>query len=382
MRNIRGNDEIEGHIIANFPEVLQIADNHPIEVCLNCLRELNDLNNNSEVIRKNKSQNRSRNQSSISNSENNIVQSESVQDISAAPLTSSVTGNVQIPPSLDLEKLKEPGAIEKLVPNNRNVQRNVRQLLAKPMPVAAKKRKLQEMLDNGPIDNADNAGQRSSSNSQSETVIERPPQSGQDAADEMFRDLVNRSERLNRTYRSNSSVSSNESQISFTRDNVVVSVVRDMSSQAVVPISQEVSMPPPSPAIRERTQQSQPQRSQAVLYEPDSSSDSNRSKGSGSSDNDPRRRGSKRVASRNPSMSSDDGPAARKSKEKARKGRDEQAAKRLADEQAARNNADRPGVRQRNDGNDHSNLAAPRRVNLDPPSTTRNLIQNKDMNGG
>ena len=323
------------------------------------MRELNQLNNNSETIA-NKSQNRSRNQTAISNSEDFPFESESIQNVTTAPLTSSVTKNVSIPPSLDIEKLKVPGEIEKLVPNNRNIQRNVRQLLAQSMPTVAKKRKLQEMLDNNPIDNDENAGQRSSSNSQSQTVIERPPTiSGTDYAQELLRNYG--SGRVNRTYRSNSSISSNDSQVSGSAaDSVVPDVIRDLSSQNIVNPSQEITLPPPSPAIRNRTQPSQPQRSQTVLYEPDSSSESNRS-----SDSESRRRGSKRAASRNPSVASED----------------EQAARRSRDEQAARRSADGQGIRRPNDGNDHSNLAAPRRINVDPPSATR-AQPSKVMNGG
>ncbi|CAG9806817.1 unnamed protein product [Chironomus riparius] len=368
LRDIRGNEQIEGQIIANFPEVLEIDENNPIEVCVNCLRELNELNNNPEPIIS-KSQNRSRNVSATSDSVNLAVESESIQNISTAPLTSSVTGKVDIPPSIDLDKLKQPGEIEKLIPNDRNIQQNVRRLLSQAMPAGAKKRKLQEMLENGPIENVESSRQRSISNSQSRTAIEQ--RNGHDFAQEMFRNLANRSTRINRTYRNDTSHSSNDSQNSLTPFNAVPEVIRNLSSQAVVNPSQEVTLPPQTPIISNRTQPSQPQqsRSQAVFYEHDSSSEGNRS-----SDSEPRRRGSKRIASRNPSVASSDSQPARKSRD--------EAARKSRDEQAARINSDRPGIRQRNDGNDHSNLAAPRRINVDIPSATRVQHSRKNMNGG
>ncbi|CAG9797022.1 unnamed protein product [Chironomus riparius] len=380
LRDIRGNEQIEGQIIANFPEVLEIHENNPIKVCVKCLRELNELINNREPI--SHSPNRSRNLSAKSDSENLSVESESIQNITSAPLTSSLPGKVYFSSSLDLDKLKQPGEIEKLVPNDRNIQRNLKRLLSQAMPASAKKRKVQEMLEDGPIENDAISHQRIASTSQSRTVIEE--RNDHDYAQEMFRTLVNQSTRINRTYKSDTSQSSNISMLRNTSQ-----VIENLSSQAIVNPSPEITLPPQTPIISHMTQPSQlqqspPNPSQAVFYEPDKISANNRS-----SDNEPRLRRSERIASRNSRVASNDSQPARKNKDTARKSRDKTKQK-SRDEEAAQTSrekqtapiSDRPGIRQRNDGNDHSNLAAPRRVNLIVLPTTRVQHSTKNMIGG
>ena len=113
------------------------------------MREFNqpeEQNNNSQTIR-NKSRNHSREESIIRESADVPIQSESIASVVNVPLSSSVERIAVLSDSFKLERLNQPGEVEKLVPNNRFAQRDVRRLLAKSMPVAAKKRKLNEMLE-------------------------------------------------------------------------------------------------------------------------------------------------------------------------------------------------------------------------------------------
>ncbi|XP_070497239.1 uncharacterized protein [Chironomus tepperi] len=366
LRDIRGNVNVEGYLIAHYPEVLQISENDPIEVCDKCYRELNSKNDDYRS-NKSKSQNRSRvismiQQSLIRDSEDVPIESQSMGSTIDAPLSSSLGENQQV--IINLELLKLPGEIEKLIPNNRNVQRNVRQLLAQAMPAAAKKRKLQEMLENVPNVRFDNAGQGSNSNSPSQTVIERPkPRSTEDPAERMFRMLASQSGRVNRSYKNDSSIHSSQSSSlnqsssrSISDINIVPSIIRSFSPEIVVEPSEVITQPPLSPIISDRIRQPSPHRSRALLYQPDSSSDSDRVRNASMQSNNESRRSSERVASKSPSAPIDNVPVAKPK-------------------------AVRPRKRQ-NDGNDHSNLAAPRRVNMTPPSTTRPQNTIKTTMGG
>jgi len=335
-------------------------------VCVDCLRELNDPEvSNSQSIRNRTALKRSR-EIEIETEELQI-QSESIASVLNAPLSTSLGKNTDIGGSLDLEKLKEPGEIEKLIPNNRNVQRDVRQLLAKSMPVAVKKRKLNEMLQNIPIVGNINAGQRS--NLLPQNVVEQRRKSDQECANEILSQFLNQSGRIVRTYRDNSS-SIHSSQSVENDSGRKVIAAKNVSSQEPILLSNEVAPLPLSPIISARTQTPVP------LYHHDTSSessDSDRIRNTSLPSNDAsRRRSSGRVPSIN---QSDDGRAARRSSGRVPSINQSSSSD---DGRAARKSADR----RQNDGNNHSNLAAPRRINITMPNANGHQVSSKSTNGG
>lgn len=223
----------------------------------------------------------------------------------------------------------------------------MRDLLSKPMPATAKKRKLQELC---------------SSNSQSQTVNEVP-----NYRQQFFESYAYRTKRLKISYRSNPTSFNNSNHSTSIPSSNSQNGPLTVSSEAIIAPSLEITVPPARPVIRNieeiqtLSQQALSQPALVPLYDNDSDSDQVRN------------------ASLNSSIESVRGSLRRSSSNSSRRPSNSSVSD---DGQQVRRSADRTAQTRQNDGVDHSNLAAPRRVNLNVPMPTSSRPNSKVTKGG